>query len=198
MPRNLLSYETALAEIHSNLEELISAKNTTVVLIDGRAGAGKSKFSKELAELVFQSERQLPKVVQMDQLYPGWDGLRAGSAYLNQAILRPVAAGRQANWQIWDWGMGERGAANEPANGWRSFDGGNLLLVEGCGSVSVSSSEIADLSIWIESDARSRKARFSRRDQGQFDPYWESWAIQEDEFYQQENSSDRCDIWVEN
>jgi uridine kinase len=198
MLRNLLSYETAIDSVRDRLEPVISVKNTTIVLVDGRAGAGKSKFARELAEVIFKSERQLPKLIHMDDLYPGWDGLRAGSAYLNRNILQPIVAGKQANWQVWDWELGQRGASGEPANGWRSFEGGNLVVIEGCASVSAISTDLADLSIWIESDTELRRTRFSQRDQGQFDDYWESWAIQEDEFYEQEKSSDRCEIWIEN
>lgn len=198
MPRNLLSYEDALVSVHSKLEVLINTKNTAIVLIDGRAGSGKSRFAGELAELIFQSEKQLPKLIHMDDLYPGWNGLRAGSSYLNRSILRPIAAGKQADWQVWDWQLGSRGMANEPANGWRSFEGGNLVIVEGCGSVSSASSELADLTIWMESDSSQRKSRFSARDHGQFDSYWGTWSIQENEFYEEEQSGKLCEIWVQN
>jgi uridine kinase len=198
MPRNLLSYEDALVFVYSKLEVLIQTKNTAIVLIDGRAGSGKSRFAGQLADLIFQSEKQLPKLIHMDDLYPGWDGLRAGSAYLNRSILQPIAAGKQAAWQVWDWELGRRGAANDPANGWRSFEGGNLVLAEGCGSVSKASSELADLTIWIESDSSQRKTRFSARDRGQFDSCWTAWSIQEGEFYEQEQSSKLCEITVEN
>ena len=62
----------------------------------------------------------------------------------------------------------------------------------------MASSELADLTIWIDSDASQRKSRFSTRDQGQFDSYWGTWSIQEDEFYEQEQSSKLCEIWVQN
>jgi cytidylate kinase len=64
--------------------------------------------------------------------------------------------------------------------------------------MSKASSELADLTIWIESDTSQRKTRFSARDQGQFDSYWAAWSIQEDEFYEQEQTSKLCEIWVEN
>ncbi|WP_415273768.1 ATP-binding protein [Aquiluna sp. Uisw_065] len=198
MPRNLLSYEEALVSVHSKLDVLMNTKNTAIVLIDGRAGSGKSRFTGQLADLIFRSEKQLPKLIHMDDLYPGWDGLRAGSTYLNRSILQPIAAGKQAAWQVWDWELGRRGTSNEPANGWRSFEGGNLVLAEGCGSVSKASSELADLTIWIESDAGQRKTRISARDQGQFDSYWAAWSIQEDEFYEQEQTTKLCEITVEN
>jgi len=198
MSGNSLPYSAALERSISKIEELLNKKSTPIVLIDGRAGAGKSTFAADLLEAYFQLETRLPKLVHMDQLYPGWEGLRAGSLYLNQTILAPVSLGKDANWQVWDWSKGERGNPEESSNGWRSFDGGNLLLIEGCGSVSSYSAEVADLRIWIESDQDTRRERFNTRDDGQFNDYWHSWAIQEDEFLAAEKSRDLCDLWVKN
>ena len=33
---------------------------------------------------------------------------------------------------------------------------------------------------------------------GQFDSYWGTWSIQEDEFYEEEQSGKLCEIWVQN
>lgn len=198
MSGNSLSYKDALAKTVSRIEDLIARKSNAVVLIDGRAGAGKSKFATDLVEAYFKLETRMPKLVHMDDLYPGWDGLRAGSLYLNQQILESVAAGKEASWQVWDWNLGERGNSEESSNGWRSFEGGNLLIVEGCGAISAHSAEMADLNIWIESDLETRRERFSSRDQGKFDDYWHSWAIQEDEFYETEKSKEICNLWVQN
>lgn len=180
------------------IEDLIAKKSTPVVIIDGRAGAGKSRFAADLLEAYFRLETRLPKTIHMDDLYPGWQGLRAGSLYLNQTILNHVAAGREAHWQVWDWSNDERGNPCETSNGWRSFEGGNLLLVEGCGALSLHSAEIADLSIWIDSDLETRRKRFSDRDQGQFDEHWHPWTIQEDQFYEAEKSRELSDLRVKN
>lgn len=198
MSGNSLSYQEALRKALSDIEELLARKSTPMVLIDGRAGAGKSRFAADLLEGYFQLESRLPKLVHMDDLYTGWNGLRAGSLYVNQKILEPIRSGKDPTWQVWNWSRGERGASGEPSNGWRSFEGGNLLIVEGCGAISAHSATMADLCIWIDSDLATRRKRFSDRDKGEFDDFWHSWAIQEDEFYEAEKSQELCDLMVQN
>ncbi len=171
---------------------------TPIILIDGRAGAGKSTFAKKLREELFRNSDAAPTLIHMADLYPGWDGLRAGSSYLNQVILEPLAAGQLSHWQMWDWGKGERGSAREPGNGWRAFSGGNVLLVEGCGSLSRRSRDMAHLSVWIESERAVRQERWQERDAGRFDEFWGFWQAQEDEFYELERSRDLADWVVEN
>ena len=97
MSGNSLPYSAALERSISKIEELLNKKSTPIVLIDGRAGAGKSTFAADLLEAYFQLETRLPKLVHMDQLYPGWEGLRAGSLYLNQTILAPVISRKVFN-----------------------------------------------------------------------------------------------------
>ncbi|WP_454229155.1 uridine kinase family protein [Propioniciclava flava] len=77
---------------------------TRVVAIDGLSGAGKTT----LASLV--AARLGAPVVHMDDLYPGWDGLAAGVAYLVDAVLRPLAVGEPARYRAWDWADERRGS----------------------------------------------------------------------------------------
>ncbi len=132
----------------------------------------------------------------MDDLYPGWEGLKEGSHYLKRNILNPLSQGRKASWQNWDWARGERGNPSERGNGWREFLGGNTLLIEGCGSISKLTSEAADLKIWVEASESDRRRRFHDRDSGLFDQYWSIWAAQEDEFYAAEKSKDLADLVI--
>lgn len=171
---------------------------TPIILIDGRAASGKTSLAGRLAEAVFQVDKQLPKIIHMDDLYPGWEGLRSGSHYLIQNILNPLSAGKSASWQVWDWELGARGSKAEPGNGWREFGGGNLLIIEGCGSLSRQSHEIANLSIWVEAEISVRKERFSKRDGLAFDGFWGIWAAQEDQFYEAESSRDLADYQIGN
>lgn len=133
----------------------------------------------------------------MDDLYPGWEGLAAGSLYLFEQILKPLKLSGRAQWQRWDWTTDKRGGA-DPGNGWREFDGENLLIVEGCGSVTAQSSELADLTIWIEAERQTRKLRFEARDRGVFSNFWNSWSVQEDEFFQEQHSRELCQLTVKN
>ena len=133
----------------------------------------------------------------MDDLYPGWDGLAQGSLYLVEQILKPLKLAGKAEWQRWDWANDKRGGP-DPGNGWREFDGQNILIIEGCGSVTEQSAELADLTIWIEADREIRKKRFEARDRGIFSNFWNSWSAQEDEFFQEQHSHQLCQLTVNN
>ena len=194
IPESLISAALALTP---RLLGLRQSKPTPVVLIDGRAGSGKSTFARLLQDRVFQETKQSPKVIHMDDLYPGWEGLARGSLYLVENILKPIKLAGKAHWQRWDWANDRRGAS-EPGNGWRDFDGENMLIVEGCGSVTAQSAELADLTIWIESDRRNRKTRFEARDRGVFSNYWVSWSSQEDAFFLEQRSEQLCQMIVNN
>ena len=180
------------------LAELAGNLPTPVVLIDGRAGSGKSLFASRLGDSYFQTSRQAARIVRLDDLYPGWDGLIAGSLYLREKILEPLASGRPASWQIWNWELGRRGAQSEPGNGFREFGGGTPLIVEGCGALSKSAAGLANLTVWIEADTAERRKRFNERDGGAFDEFWGVWAAQEDEFYLAENSSELAELVIQN
>lgn len=168
-----------------------------IVLIDGRAASGKSQFAKDLSEAYFQVDKQAARVIHMDDLYPGWNGLAEGSVYLLTNILLPLANSRSANWQVWNWRKNHRGA-EEPGNGRREFAGGTLLIVEGCGSISRLSSTNSDFQIWIDADDAARKERFSKRDSGKFDEYFGIWSAQEDEYYEREKSNQLAELIIKN
>jgi hypothetical protein len=193
-PESLISPAQALTP---RLLDLRKSKPTPVVLIDGRAGSGKSTFAMLLQDQVFQETKQSPKVIHMDDLYPGWEGLAQGSLYLVEHILKPLKLSGKAQWQRWDWANDKRGGP-DPGNGWREFDGENMLIVEGCGSVTGQSAELADLAIWIEADSQTRRQRFEARDRGTFSNFWNSWSAQEDEFFQEECSEHLCQLNVNN
>lgn len=196
MNKSLL-LESAARELTPKLVRLSETQPTPIVLIDGRAGSGKSTFAETLQSLLFKELEQLPRLVHMDDLYPGWQGLAAGSLYLVDRILRPLRANTRASWQNWDWGAERRGGA-DIGNGWRELEPGSFLIVEGCGSVSRSSSRLADLAIWVDADKAIRKERFLARDQSRFAEQWAHWSIQEDEFYQTEDSESLCQVRISN
>ena len=86
-----------------------------MVLIDGRSGAGKSTLAAELAPLLGA------QLVSLDDLYPGWDGLAAGSAAVHETVLRAVDPG----WRRWDW------ASSREAE-WHPVDPELPIVIEGC------------------------------------------------------------------
>ena len=193
-----VDFDSGLKEASERLLELSTKLPTPIVLIDGRAGSGKSLFATKLAENYFSENRQAARIVRLDNLYPGWEGLVAGSVYARERILEPISAGKEASWQIWDWEQGCRGATGEAGNGFREFSGGTALIVEGCGALSKASAPMAALRLWIEADSTKRRLRFSERDHGKFDEYWGVWADQEEEFYAAERSRELADLVIQN
>jgi uridine kinase len=193
-----LDYDSALAPVTGRVLALLDRIPTPIVLIDGRAGAGKSSFANDLRNSIFKHSEAAPTLIHMDDLYPGWDGLREGSLYLQHNILQPLSSNLPARWQVWDWGNSVRGNKEEPGNGWREFAGGNVLIVEGCGSLSRANKELVNLAVWIEADQETRRQRFSQRDEGQFDEHWNRWAAQEDEFLDVEQSQALADLIIRN
>lgn len=191
-------FHQAVTAITKQVVSLVDKNPTPIILIDGRAASGKSSLAADLKNALFKELEQAPRLIHMDDLYPGWEGLQLGSYYLNQQILQPLSNGKTANWQLWDWQKAERGRADEPGNGWREFAGGTPLIVEGCGALSRVSSELAHLRVWIEAPKELRHARWIERDGEKFNDYWHIWAAQEDEFYQQEKSKQLADLVIEN
>ena len=165
----------------------------TIVLVEQNF-----RFASKLAENYFAENRQAARIVRLDDLYPGWEGLVAGSVYAREKILEPISAGKKASWQIWDWDESSRGASNEAGNGFREFSGGTALILEGCGALSKASAPLASLTIWIAADDATRRKRFTERDGGRFDEHWGVWAAQEEEFYEAEKSQGLAELVIQN
>ena len=69
-----------------------------VTLIDGRSGSGKTDLARRMVDRAPETT-----LIRLDDIYPGWDGLDAGSRHVHDHVLEPLAAGRRARWQRWDW-----------------------------------------------------------------------------------------------
>lgn len=187
MTDRLTQDQLAAEATRRTLEMIDMGAYTPVILIDGRAASGKSTLAQAIQQRLFAEGESLPRIVHMDDLYPGWDGLAAGSEYLMRFVLSPVARGKKAEWQEYDWQLGER-------NRWREFAGGTPLIIEGCGALSKASAEQCHLSVWLEVDEATRHERWIARDGHKFDDQWPRWAAQELDFYAREQSASLADL----
>ena len=163
------------------LDALDRGNTTPIVLIDGRAGSGKSTLAQALKNELFKVGDSLPRVIHMDDLYEGWDGLNAGVDVLQRLILGPLSRGKVASWQEWNWVTGER-------EKWREFEGGTPLIVEGCGALNRVSKEFSEIRVWLEVDEAIRYERWVERE-GSAD-HWAAWAAQEVDFYARERTTE--------
>ena len=176
MPEN----QKTARELAEKLVALVDdGKTMPILLIDGRAGSGKSTLAEQVQNQFFKLGESAPRVIHMDDLYPGWDGLQLGVEYLQRAVLNPLSRREVAHYQLFDWASGER-------KEWREFAGGTPLIIEGCGSINRNSIEFADLSVWLEVSEDIRRERWVNREGN--DQHWASWSAQELDFYARERS----------
>lgn len=155
-----------------------AADRRLVVLVDGRSGTGKTTLGNVLAA------RLGAEVVHLDDVYPGWDGLRAAADAVVTDVLGPPSGYRR-----WDW------EASEPAER-VSIDPDAPLVVEGCGALSRASAPLATLRVWLEADDVVRWARAIGRDGEAFAREWERWAAQEAAFIAAEDPAALADMVV--
>ena len=140
------------------------------VLIDGPSGAGKTWTSVALAE------RTGWRVVHLDEFYPGWRGLEAGSVMVAEQVLRENNPGY---WR-WDWDT------NAPKD-WASLDARDDLIVEGVGSVTAENVAAAKkrgsvVTVRIDGPREERRKRALERDPG-YEEWFETWEDQEKNYF---------------
>jgi uridine kinase len=146
-------------------------RSNPAVVIDGRSGAGKSTLARRVAEnWPLDVSVQL---VALDSFYPGWDGLAEGGRIAVDEVLGPHSRGESGVWNRWDWELDTAAESHtvDPALG---------LIVEGCGALTRDAAAVADVRVWVDGPAASRKHRALERDGDGFRPHWDRWAAQED------------------
>jgi uridine kinase len=126
-------------------------------------------------------------IVELEQLYPGWDGLQQGVDLLVSAVLEPLAAGRRAEVPRYDW---IEGRYAEP---W-ALEPPELLIVEGVGAGARAAARYASVLVWLELAAETRRQRALARDGDVFRPYWERWTAQEEALLARDATPARADL----
>jgi len=146
-----------------------SSPKPTITVIDGRSGAGKSRYATGLASA------SGAQVVSLDEVYPGWDGLDAGSWHIYTHVVLPISAGLPARYQRWDW-------INHSPGAWVTIAENTNLIVEGCGAIRRETLPLASLSIYLEVPEKIRHERALNRDGDAYEAHWQRWAAQEQRF----------------
>ncbi|MET4638578.1 ATP-binding protein [Mycetocola sp. 2940] len=137
------------------------------VLLDGPSGAGKST----LADALVVAWPGAVSLVRMDNIYPGWGGLAAGSEQVHDSLLEPRYRGADSRWRRHDW-------ENDRPAEWHTVPVARSLLLEGCGALSRRNAPLATLRVWLDADDGVRKDRALARDRGGFDAHWDDWQRQ--------------------
>ncbi|SER25087.1 chorismate-binding protein [Arthrobacter sp. OV608] len=160
-----------------------------IIAIDGRSGAGKTTLAIELAAQLRAHHKV--SLFHLEDIYPGWNGLLAGIDRYVATVLEPLSLGGAATWTSWDWE--------------RHYDGDSrvtlpaeIVIVEGVGAAAAAARPLLSAVIWADSPDDIRRTRALERDGGTYEPYWDQWAAQEEEWLRGDHVPEHADVRVLN
>ena len=162
---------------------------TRLVCVDGPAGSGKTTFADALVTTA--RERGLDvELVHMDDVFAGWDGLAdAGRRVLDQ-LVAPLASGRAAAYERYDWHQG-RFADVVPVAAT------DLLVVEGVGSGDPAYDQLIAVLVWVWAPEPLRLRRGIERDGVAMMPHWRRWIVDEERLHARDRTAERADVVVD-
>lgn len=160
-----------------------------IIAIDGRSGAGKTTLAIELAARL--REHHKVSLFHLEEIYPGWNGLTAGVERYVSTVLQPLQQGKPAEWVSWDW--------------IRHYDGetrttlpAEIVLVEGVGAAAEAARPFLAAVVWADSPDEDRRSRALGRDGESYEPYWDQWAAQEQDWLDGDDVPAHADVHVFN
>lgn len=159
-----------------------------LLCVDGPSGSGKTTFARSVRRVVPGGTSV--RVVHLDALYPGWDGLAAGVERVARDLLLPLAAGRPGGYRRYDW------VACRDAE-WVEVPPIDLLVLEGVGAGgSVEHPPPATLLVWLAAPRDVRTARAVARDGIASASQLAAWRRQEDAWFARQGTRERADVVV--
>ncbi|PIE28059.1 MAG: hypothetical protein CSA58_00985 [Micrococcales bacterium] len=158
--------------------------HTHIIGIDGRSGAGKTGLAALLAAALSADQRC--SVLAMEDLYPGWHGLRDGITTAAMTLMRYRADGT-ATYPVWDWHRGRWGAA-------RDLAAADVLIVEGVGALAARIRPFLDTGIYCDADDATRWERVHGRDGPSVQDWWQTWAGAEDAYLRRDDPRTHADL----
>ncbi len=176
------------AALRAELERLLPASGTRLVLVDGRSGAGKTTAAERIARALDAAIVHTDDIAWNHSIFD-WDDL------LLEHVIGPWRAGASFTYTPPGWLSHDRpGAIEVPAT--------RTLVVEGVGACRVSLAEHADLTVWVQSDrTAARESGIARdislgRTPGQAREFWDDWMSAEDPFQAESRPWNRARLIV--
>lgn len=168
-------------------EPVRPAGRPRLIAVDGFSGAGKTTLATEVAAAL--ANRGSVRLFHLEDIYPGWDGLEAGMSYYRKQILSPLAEGRTAHWQAWNWETGRYGTRH-------STGPADVVVFEGVGAAHREARGLLDTAVWVEGAEEVRRRYALARDGSTYAPHWERWAAQERRWAADDDASAAAELTV--
>lgn len=160
-----------------------------IIAIDGRSGAGKTTLAIELAARLRNHHKV--SLFHLEDIYPGWNGLAAGIERYVSTVLAPLSRGEAATWTSWDW-------ANHYDGDTRVTLPAEIVIIEGVGAAAADARPLLSAVVWADAPDEVRRTRALDRDGGTYEPFWDLWAAQEDDWLGNDDVPGHADIRVLN
>ncbi|GAC1454313.1 MAG: hypothetical protein PVSMB10_12150 [Pseudarthrobacter sp.] len=160
-----------------------------IIAIDGRSGAGKTTLAIELAARLRNHHKV--SLFHLEDIYPGWNGLAAGIERYVSTVLTPLSGGEPATWTSWDW-------ANHYDGDTRVTLPSEIVIIEGVGAAAAEVRPLLSAVIWTDSPDAVRRKRALSRDGGTYEPFWEQWAAQKNDWLAKDDVPAHADVRVLN
>ena len=164
-----------------------------LVCVDGPSGAGKSTLAATLDRGFRDALRPgggRSRVLHMDNVYGGWDGLAGGIATVAASVVGPLRSGQAGRYRRFDW----------HAMAWaeeRSLPPCDVLVVEGVGAWSTAIRDAVTCLVWVETPSAVRLERGVARDGEAMRPRLLAWRAQEEAMYAAARTREHADVVVD-
>lgn len=156
------------AVIRALVDHACAGRRLTLVGIGGFGCAGKSTLAAELPGA---------QVVSTDAF---WDGAGFALSRLESEVIRPLASGRTARFEAWDWAAAApRGLVTVTAEG--------VVVIEGVCALHRDFRDAYALRVWLEVDQETRLSRAIARDGEAARATWlERWLPREQRYFDED------------
>ena len=158
-----------------------------LVCVDGPAGSGKTTLAAAIRRAIPRDVTA--RVVHLDDLYPGWGGLRAGVEHVGTHVVEPLSRGSAGRYQRYDW---ERMVPGD----WVDVPAVDVLVLEGVGSGALNVAPLVTTLVWVEADEDVRLARGVARDGVESREELVKWMADEAPYLTEQRTKDRADLVV--
>lgn len=173
-------------DLTHRIRQLKPASGKTVIVgIGGPGGSGKSTFAHRLSEHLDGA-----KIVTTDDFSSWDDPLEGWRPRLIEQLLAPLADGRDASYQRYNWT--ERKLAE-----WRTITPDPIIILEGVNATCQLFEPYLAYKIWIDCPRDVRLARGLERDGQEAHQQWLDWMAEEDTYIEKEMPYLKADLIVD-